>query len=310
MRIRARSGCPERRSRASRRSRRRCGGWRRGTCRWMAAVPRSAAMAGAHGRIAPFGVGEERRPAGDVGSASSARRRSSVSGWLENSARAREKSSSPATRSSRSSEAADVEAEPAGGAAPAKSSACASSCAREAVVDQRRAERAGDREPGHVAEDEADEQAGGRAGDQGLHAVAVVDVAELVGEDAGEFIGRAARLEQGGEIVGAAAGQREGVGDVGADDRDVGGEGRAEAVERRGRRSGRWRVLATLSGSGSQTHEALAAGQRRFDLRRGGVADLASPRRAARGRRAARRAAGCRRDRQRSPKPARRWRAR
>ena len=64
--------------------------------------------------------------------------------------------------------------------------------AREAIVDQRRAERAGDRQAGHVAEDEADEEAGGRARDQRLHAVAVVDMAELVREDAGELVGRCA----------------------------------------------------------------------------------------------------------------------
>ena len=148
--------------------------------------------------------------------------------------------------------------------------------ARETVVDQRRADAAGDREPGHVAEDEADEQAGGRGRDELLHAVAMDDVAELVRHDAGELVGRLGLLEQRREVEGAAAGQREGVGHRGADDLDVGHEGRTGAFHRPRGEAGDGAVGEAF-GVGIADLEARLPAERGLDLGDSGLAQLLLP---------------------------------
>ena len=117
-------------------------------------------------------------------------------------------------------------------------SACRSASREKRLSIRVDAEAGGHRSAGHVAQDEADQGAGAGGRNQLLHAVAMGDMANLMGEDAGEFVGRFGAVEQGGKEIDFPARQREGIGHVGLDHGDIEGEGRARAFQCRCAKAG------------------------------------------------------------------------
>ena len=216
--------------------------------------------------------------AGVAASASRAFRRSSVSGWLEKSARARENASSLATRSSRSTSPL-LEKPRRMAVLPGECVGLGLGHAREAIIDEVRADRGRRGDAGHIAKHKANEQAGGGTGDQRFHTVAVVDVADSsCARTPANSSRRACRLDQCREVIGAAAGQREGVWDVRADHCDMRLERRIEAVEDIVDESTD-RKVGDRVWIGIADDVPFALGHRRLDLRRRRVADLDLPRR-------------------------------